>query len=123
METIYSSTDIYPVTKTFRIDNQVLEYGEDKTPHARLRTLIAAKFGFDEEGNYAPITDPLLADVAELIRQYSKAVAILEAISTGAFTSTETEPKYAGGVVSEGNRIFTPKEAAEKAITAIKNFS
>ena len=122
MEIIYSSTDIYPVTKTFLFDKEVLRNGADETPHTRLQTLIEAKFGFDDEGNYAPITDPLLADVAKLIRQYSRALATLEAIATGTFTSTETEPKYAGRVEHEGNRIFTPKEAAEHAVVAIKNF-
>lgn len=62
------------------------------------------------------ITDPTERIIFQLSWQLMNAVSTLEVIASGRFTSTDKEPTYAGGVVSPGNRIYTPAEAARNAL-------
>lgn len=119
MDITFSPIDIYPVTKTAHFDEVAVDLGAGKTPQQRITDFIVAKFGYDEDGKVNPITDPFLADVYAVASQYAIVVATVGSIATGTFTSTENEPQYAGGVISEGNRIFTPREAASNALEAL----
>lgn len=60
------------------------------------------------------------ADLSVLLLQHVHALATLEAIASGRFTSTDENPQYAGGVVSPGNRIYTPQEAATNVLQQIR---
>lgn len=88
----------------------------------RLTEYLNQRLGFTEDGYRNPTDDPFLADLALVLTQASTAIGTLEVMTTGAFASTADKPVYAGGVVSEGNRIYTPQEAACNAMEQIREF-
>jgi hypothetical protein len=78
---------------------------------------ICDKYGYDETTrNLNPITDPADREIFSLAWALMNAHGSLGTIASGAFKSTEDKPVYAGGVVSPGNRIFTPAEGAQHAL-------
>jgi len=116
MDVEFSSTENYPVIKTISLDGEVLDMGPGAEEIERLKDFIAATAGRDSEGNLNPIEDPLLKDVAVLVQRYATIMATMSVIADGKFTSTDTEPQYASGVVHPSYRIFTPQEAAKQAL-------
>lgn len=71
--------------------------------------------------NLDEVDDPFLKDVLTVAIQANLAVHSLKAIAGGVFTSCEHEPKYAGGVVDKGNRIYTPAEGAHNQLNHIRS--
>ena len=121
MDIQYSNPDNYPVVKNVMFsDNEVVPIGVADTPVERLRDFLFAKFGFNADGELNEITDQFHADLFKVIQQYAKAQSFTEVTAMGRFSSTDENPQYAGGVVSDGNRIFTPQEAAIKTLESIK---
>lgn len=102
------STDSYPVVNA-----------EGVIPDSALDRL-----GAWFETNYpnaAKIDDPFLADVRLALAQASMGFMAMQLAVEGKFSSCEHEPKYAGGVVSEGNRIYTPAEGMAVQLELIRS--
>lgn len=117
-DAVYPSSP--PEPHTYTLDNgTVITVSMPDSALSRLTDYLNERLGFGEDGDRNPSNDPFLADVNTLVRQASLALATLEVMSTGAFTSTDDKPVYAGGVVSPGNRIFTPQEAARNTVESI----
>lgn len=131
MDTInYTSSESYPVSQTINIDGQEVDLSRIEafapflSKNARERLLDFTRAKRQEAvaaGDLSPHSNPFFADLVTLIHQHMHALATLESIAAGSFTSTEDNPQYAGNIVSEGNRIFTPQEAAQNALDAMEN--
>lgn len=93
----------------------------NRTAYDRLTNYVTDVCGYDEEGRWdlAKITDPLLLDVVIILKQAALAIGAVEAAAVGAYASCEHDVKYAGGNVSEGNKIFTPQEGAAGVLKKI----
>ncbi len=105
MDTTPHTPEAYPLTAS-----------EEQSPAARLSAYLAATAATPEARS------PFQQDLATLISQYHLAAAHLGVIAAGHFSSTSTEPQYAGGSESEGNRIFTPAEGARNALDQLEFF-
>lgn len=123
MDVQYSSTDSYPLNKKATVGNEVYNLGIGETPLARIQDFITATVGYDAQGNFNKNSDPFLADVMKLIFQSSTAEAGLALIATGTLPPSDAEPQYAGGIISEGNRLFTAPEVAANTLNTIKMVS
>jgi hypothetical protein len=82
---------------------------------------ITEKYGMNPKHprEINPIADPQDRIVLQLSWQLMNAHASLTSIAGGSYQSTDTDPVYAGGVVSPGNRIYTPAEGAEHVLKHI----
>lgn len=119
----YTSSANYPVSRTITIEGldsdliPELAGITSNTAWERLHDFTNAKQAEAGSGNQ----DLFLTDVNTLVQQYMTALAALEVIAAGRLTSTDENPKYAGGVADERNRIFTPQEAALNALKEMGN--
>lgn len=109
-----------PAGKRYDIAGKPFTY-EYPTALQRLTAYIGDVYGYTEEGNWnlAEVTDPFMLDLVTLIKQAGVAIGSVEATAVGAYASCEHDVKYAGGNVSDGNRIYTPQEAALKTLKDI----
>lgn len=109
-----------PVGKRLDINDEEFTY-EYPTAHQRLSAYIGDVYGYNEEGNWnlAEVTDPFMLDLITLIKQAGEGIGSVEITAMGAYASCEHEAKYAGNQVSDGNRIYTPQEAALKTLQRI----
>jgi hypothetical protein len=123
MEIQFSSSDTYPIKRSVTVADTTLEIGAQENASDRVKDYLFVKAGVNAEGYLNPIADPFLKDVQKLSAEHAILLASLEIIAMGKFTSTDKEPQYAGGVVSPGNRIFTPQEAAKNALEMLKQIS
>ena len=121
MDFEFSDPAHYPVRVGITTKGVETDLGVGVEARGRLSAHLQALVGFDNKTKVTnPITDPRDKDISTVLAQYKYALAALEAIATGVFPSTDENPQYAGGVVSPGNRIYTPAEAAKNALEAIK---
>lgn len=117
-----------PLTTSYPPAGHTFEVAGEKftvpytSAYQRLHAFIGDTYGYDEDGrwNVSDVTDPFMADIITLLKQAGTAISAVEATAMGALTSCEHEAQYAGGNVSEGNRIFTPQESAARAMKEIR---
>jgi hypothetical protein len=119
MDVQYSSADTYPVSKSITVGDITIEAGAGADAFNRISDFLHVTLGYNEDGEFNESSDPFINDVKALYRRYSIAHSTVEAIASGAFTSTDENPQYAGGVVTPSHRIFTPQEAAKNGLESI----
>lgn len=85
----------------------------------RINQHLVERFGLTDDGSLGAVDDPFYEDVMKVLKQAQIAIATLQVMKQGSFNS-DPEPKYAGGVVSENCRIFTPVEAAGNTLEQIQ---
>lgn len=86
----------------------------------RISRHLVERFGLADNGSLGAVDDPFYADVQTLLAQAQHAIFTLQVMKKGSFSSTDTEPKYAGGGAGEGSRIYTPAEAAANTLEDIR---
>lgn len=115
----------YGAGKTIVIDGMELQLPAPSAAMDRMRDYFADRYGHAKDGSLNPEykEDPMMKDIFLIMYQANVATAALEAIAQGAFTSCEHESQYAGDIVSNGNRIYTPQEGALNALKTMKDES
>jgi hypothetical protein len=83
-----------------------------------VRSVLSARYPSSSD-----ITNPLDKNVFIIMQQYTYAKAILTALIDEAYGSKcEHDYKYAGGNISDGNRLYTPSEGMTSNLEIINNF-
>lgn len=67
--------------------------------------------------------DEFIGDIRLVSVCYSHLLLAVKMIADGKYSSCAHEAQYAGGVVSEGNRIFTPAEGASNVLKTVKELT
>jgi hypothetical protein len=115
----------YGTGKTVIIDGESIQIPAPANALGRMQAYFADRYGYEKDGSLNPAykEDPMMRDIFLIMYQLNMATASLEGIAQGTFTSCEHESQYAGGVVSSGNRIYTPQEGAMNALNDMKDES
>lgn len=113
----YTSVDSYPVGATIQVPglDEGLDVPASALPSTRIQDFLAAIV----QQESSPIPEALRQDLAAMAIQFSYLQMCVALIADGKYSSTEENPVYAGGVVSPGNRIFTPQEAAKITLETV----
>lgn len=117
----YTSVDAYPVKATVEIPGleEALEINPAGTPSERVHDFLAAIVSQQN----SPLPEALRKDLAAMTIQFEHLQMCVNLIAEGRYSSTDENPTYAGGVVSPGNRIFTPQEAAKNVLETLAAFN
>lgn len=115
----YTSVDSYPVGATIPGLNEGLDVPASALPSTRIQDFLAAIV----QQQSSPIPEALRRDLAAMTIQFAHLQMCVNLIAEGKYSSTDENPVYVGGVVSSGNRIFTPQEAAKMTLESVATFN
>lgn len=117
----YTSVDSYPVGATIPIPglDESLDIPASALPSTRIQDFLTAIV----QQQSSPLPEALRQDLAAMTIQFLHLEQTMKLIAEGVYSSTDENPVYASGVVSPGNRIFTPKEAAQLALETVANYN
>ncbi len=114
----YSSPAQYPITVTMSV-GEVSVSAEGRNATERVEDFLNSLFTHEDVYN---LPEEFRKDIRKVVMQSKMARLTLEIIAKGKYTSTDENPQYVGGVVSEGNRILTPVEGAQFMLDSMASF-